>query len=317
MSPRIGFTLVTHDKPAQFLRLTRRLSELFPDAPIACHHDFSKTPLNGLEFPACVQFVRPYLVTQWGQFSVVLAFRAALRLLYSWPDPPDWFVSLGGSDYPVRAPADVLRDLETGGADAYLVHELVQYPSRPDPKVEQTAQEIASREWCSMIYGRYIATRLWLPGFSVSRRKPVKIRIVRPPWKIMERWLTPFGSNFRCYTGEFCIAANRRAAEALLADSPANRKLDRHFKKRPNPDEALIHTVLCNHPGLRVSPANLRYIDWSTEGPHPKLLAMEDLPRIFASGAHFARKFDWESGQPVLDAIDAQVDRAVAAQPVR
>jgi hypothetical protein len=42
MSAAIGFIILSHDKPAQLLRLVRRLMKLYGDPPIVCHHDFSK-----------------------------------------------------------------------------------------------------------------------------------------------------------------------------------------------------------------------------------------------------------------------------------
>jgi len=52
----------------------------------------------------------------------------------------------------------------------------------------------------------------------------------------------------------------------------------------------------------------LRYIDWRMGGYHPKTLGLDDIPRILASGAHFARKFDLAMGPEVFDAIDEIVD---------
>ena len=313
MSPGIGFVLVTYDKPAQLLRLTRRLAELYPGAPIACHHDFSKTPLDEKQFPEQVRFVHPHIVTQWGRLSCVLAFHAALRLLYSGPDSPDWFVFLSGSDYPVRSPHEVLRDLESSGADACMDHRAVVHPFVPDANVQYEENSFRSKAWVPLAYERYVAVPVWAPGFSLKRRKAEKIVLTAVRSASVVRWLTPFNDNLRCYGGEVWFTANRRAALALLADTEANRRLHKHFSRRFIPEEALNHTVLCNQPDLRISPVNFRYIDWTAGTHHPKLLGMEDLPRIFASGAHFARKFDWATAQPVLDAIDAEVDRAVRA----
>jgi len=316
VSPKIGFVLLAHDKAAQLRRLTQRLDELYPGAPIACHHDFSKTPLDGITFPEQVRFVQPHIVTGWGQISVALAFREALRLLYSNQDAPDWFVYLSGSDYPVRAPGDVLRDLESGGADAYIDHRQVVHPFVPDQNVRYAESSFCSKEWVPLAYGRYVAIPLWVPGFSLARRKRTKIYLGQLRSERVVRWLTPFDGNLRCYGGEAWFTANRRAAKVLLADSETNRKLHKHFARKFIPDEALYHTILCNQPGLRVAPMNYRYIDWSGGTHHPKLLGMEDLPRIFESGAHFARKFDLDSGQQVFDAIDEAVNRAVAGARV-
>lgn len=310
MNPTIGFVLLTHDKPAQIQRLARRLGELYPDAPIACHHDSSKAPLDGVEFPGQVRFVRPHVVTSWGNFSLVFAFRAALHLVYDSPNAPDWFTFLSGSDYPVRAPGQVLHDLEFYGADAYMHHLLVERPFVPDPKVQYDERALKSMAWSARAYDRYVATPLWPPGLSLASRDPAKMRLLR--WKILERWLTPFHNGIRCFGGEAWFTANRRAAEAILSDSGIVPRLDKHFKRKYIPDEAINQTILCNRPGLRICQGAFRYVDWSHGGAHPKFLGMEDLPRIFASGAHFARKFDWETCQSALDAIDEQVNRAVA-----
>jgi hypothetical protein len=67
--------------------------------------------------------------------------------------------------------------------------------------------------------------------------------------------------------------------------------LVRYFSKRRNVDESLFHTVLCNQPELRICKDNKRYEDWSRDGKHPKWLEISDVPKMLASGAHFARKF--------------------------
>jgi len=76
--------------------MTKRLSELFDEPPIVCHHDFSKCQLDRDLFPKNVQFVEPFIVTKWGRISVVRAGLAAIRLVYSSKQPPDWFYLLSG-----------------------------------------------------------------------------------------------------------------------------------------------------------------------------------------------------------------------------
>jgi len=115
MASQIGFVLVSHDKPAQLLRLVRRLGSLYDDPPIVCHHDFSKSKLDGLHFPSEVKFVRPNIVTKWGNISCFSAFILGLRTMYERTDSPDWFVFLSGSDYPIRSAADVHAELAQGG----------------------------------------------------------------------------------------------------------------------------------------------------------------------------------------------------------
>ncbi len=70
--------------------------------------------------------------------------------------------------------------------------------------------------------------------------------------------------------GDFAFQANHRAIDRLL--DPSVEKLIRYFQEREAPDEALFHTVLCNHSDLQICKDTKRYADWSIVDPHPKWL---------------------------------------------
>ncbi len=310
MSNRIGFVLVTYDKPAQLLRLIRRLIELYDNPPIVCHHDFSKSSLEGFDFPEQVRFVQPYMETRWGNIACVNAFLAALRTLYQRADAPDWFVFLSGTDYPVRPAEAVLAELDHGGFDAYIDHRLVEYPYTPEPHEEYEPHGFRSGRWVPVAYDRYAAIQLWFPWFSWSRRKPIKIPIGNVRSKSLVGPFNPFSETLKCYGGEWWHTGNRKVAERLLAQDATNRRILDHFARKFIPEEGTLHTILCNQPDLKISNDNKRYIDWSLGGPNPKVLGMEDLSAILNSGAHFARKFDLAAGDTVFEAIDASVNLA-------
>jgi hypothetical protein len=128
--------------------------------------------------------------------------------------------------------------------------------------------------------------------------------------KLLVAPFNPFSETLKCYGGSAWFTGNRKAADRLLAQNADNRALVAHYSGRFIPDESLPHTILCNQPDLKISRNDMRYIDWSQGGHHPKTLGMEDVPGILASGAHFARKFDLAKGPEVFDAIDAAVDAA-------
>ena len=117
---RIGFVLLTHANPPQILRLVRRLNTMFDAPPIVCHHDFGKCPLPDGFLPKNVSFVRPYVKTGWGPFSLVEAMLLALETIYRRSDSPDWCVALSGSCYPTKPAAQILTNLTAGGYDAHF-----------------------------------------------------------------------------------------------------------------------------------------------------------------------------------------------------
>jgi hypothetical protein len=310
MSVAVGFLITSYDKPAQLLRLMQRLKKLYDNAPIVCHHDFSKCSLEGFDLPSEVTFVRPHIEPIWGGISLCHAFLAALRAMYQRTDCPDWFVFLSGTDYPVRPAHEVLDQLVQGGFDAYMDHRLVEYPWTPDSSVQYEPHAFNSAAWVPLAYDRWVAIRLWLPWYSLTRRKPIKIPVGIIRSKSLVGPFNPFSETLKCYGGSGWFTCNRKAADRLLARNAENQALLAHYSRRFAPDESLPHSILCNQPDLKISKDSLRYIDWSLGGHHPKTLEMEDIPRILASGAHFARKFDLAMGAEVFDAIDAAVDAA-------
>jgi hypothetical protein len=310
MGVPVGFVIVSHDKPAQLLRLVRRLIQLYDNPPIVCHHDFSKCSLDGFDFPKEVQFVRPHIDTKWGGLSICLAYCAAMNAMRRRADCPEWFAVLSGTDYPVR-PAQAVRDqLTRGGFDAYLEHRLVEYPWVPDPSVEYEAHAFNSTAWVPLAYDRYVSIRLWLPWYSFAQRKPIKIPLATMRSKRLVSLFNPFSETLKCYGGSAWFTLSRKAVNRLLAENAENRAIRAHYRSRFIPDESFPHTILCNQPDLKISSNRIWYIDWSQGGHHPKTLRIEDIPSILASGAHFARKFDLAQGVDVFDAIDAAVDAA-------
>jgi hypothetical protein len=288
----------------------QRLKKLYDDPPIACHHDYTKSLLNRDDFPREVEFLYPSLEPRWGRISLCHAFFALLRTMLQRADCPEWFVFLSGTDYPVRPAKTVLDQLASAGFDAYLDHRLIEYPWTPDPSVQYAPHAFDSDHWVPLAYDRYVAVHPFLPWYSWSRRKPIKIPIGTIRSKLLAGQFNPFSKTVKCYGGSGWFTLNRKAAERLIAASPENLKLLAHYSRRFIPDESLPHSILCNQPDLKIANDDLRYIDWSQGGHHPKILGMEDVPGILKSGAHFARKFDLTKGAEVFDAIDAAVDAA-------
>jgi hypothetical protein len=301
----IGFVVVSHANPEQLLRLTRRLESMFPGSQISCAHDFGQTPLDSRSYPAAVSFVQPYVSTRWGHISVIHAAMRALRALYEKRDP-NWFVLLSGSDYPVVTASKILNGLKTSGYDAYLDFRAISYPGRiPWSLDNREVYEFNDPKWTILGYDRYVAKLIEYPSLSKRLRPKWRKLFIRHPWLAWP--FHPFRSHLRCFGGEHWYTANRRVAQILLTEYERGERLLQHFSKRLLPDEAFYQTVICNHPGLRLSPDNKRYTDWSLGGAHCKLLDVDDLPAIVSSSAHFARKFQPDS--PVLDLLDRVIDQ--------
>ncbi|MBF2022543.1 MAG: hypothetical protein IGR93_21250 [Hydrococcus sp. C42_A2020_068] len=297
MTPTVGFIILTHNKPHQIIRLLNTLNRMFNCPPIVCHHDFSKSELPVDILSRNVLLVHPHLQTGWGEFSVVEAMLRALQLMYETPTSPDWFILLSGSDYPIKPAKQILQDLASSPYDVHISHEQINY----------NAYE---RDWQKQCYERYCTIKFRVP--FLNRKLLLIKRVVTLRHPLLTAPFLPFSKNLRCFAGEHWFCANRKAAKYLIEFHSTRPTLASHYRRLEDfetisPDESYYQTIFCNAPHLKISKNHWRYIDWSTNGAHPKTLLLEDLPKIHASSAHFARKFDTNEDVRILNELDAIV----------
>ena len=304
----IGFVIVSHREEAQLLRLTQSLNRLYGNPPIACHHDFDQASLSLDRFSSNIDFVRPHFRTAWGKWVVVDATLAALALLYE-GGGPDWFVLLSASDYPIRRGDEVVSELAASPFDAYLdarpisgAKAAASLHGELNPKLGHLSYPSIER----VKWSHYLGAELWIP---IIRR--------RPRWRLGRYTIhLPFAARnrlperFGMFHGDHWFTGNRRTAQTLLNPRPEHLILQRHLRMRSSPDECYYQTVLANTAGLSICLNNKRYADWTKLAAHPKDLTEPDLPEMFASGAHFARKF--APGSAALGGVDERLGITVS-----
>lgn len=285
--PPVGFLLVTHNRPAQTLRLVDRLARLYGPAPVVIHHDQSQSRLDPRDLPAHVHVLEDWVKTRWGDWGVVEGTLRGLRRMLGRPDSPDWTVLLSGADYPVARPERVLADLAAETADVRI-----DCRRAPPPEAcDAFWRGIRTR------YGRGpLRPRPWLPKALHWRTIPGT------------RLLSPFrgarGERTPLYFGSQWFTIGRRAAEAAVAGPRTHRRLTAFMRFAELPDEAYVHNVVATTPGLTLSPRHARFIKWNAGKPNPETLTSADLPAMLSSGDHFARKFDPLVDAGVLDELD-------------
>ena len=304
MNQPIGFVLLVNpfNPLEQSARLIRKLNRMFDHPPIACHHDFGKNPQFIENCPQNVQLVRPHVNTKWGDFSCVEATIKALRLLYSGKNAPEWFVFLSGADYPIKSAGQILKELKTSGFDGFIEHQVVSegdlvYPPDPD-----NLQGWKWETWLKQCHKRYCSRRVDVPGINRYLKFSKRTFWLEHPFFTKGR--LPFTAEFKCFAGEVWFTANHRCARRIMDFYDQDRQVAGHYRKTQVPEESYLQTVLANAPDLKLSQNFLRYVDWTRRGSNPKVLTLEDLPRLKRTGAHFARKFDESVDAAVLDRLD-------------
>jgi hypothetical protein len=309
MKVPIGFVLLINpfNGLEQSGRLIRTLNHMFDYPPIACHHDFGKNPNFIENCPENVRLVRPHVNTQWGNFSCVEATLKALRLLYSGLDYPEWFVFLSDSDYPIKSANTIMRQLKTNLFDGYIEHKLVSegdliYP--PDPN---NLQGWKWETWLKQCHKRYCSLRVDVPSINRHLRFSKRTFWLEHPFFTSGR--LPFQKDFKCYAGEVWFCANHRCARRIIDFYDTDSRVAAHYRKLLVPEESYLQTVLANAPNLKLSQNYLRYVDWTRRGSNPKVLTIDDLPKLKTSDAHFARKFNVKVDAAILDELDKLIGK--------
>ena len=280
-APALGFVLLTHDRPAQALRLAKRLNTMFDSPPIAWHHDFGQVPLTVPREWSNVTLVSPHVPTRWGSFSLVQAVVRAMKLLDSAPRRPHWCAVLSGADYPIKPAARVLADLDAYDVDAHI--ELVEI--KPAEWNSQWEKACAKRYHTVPLGTRDPRRRSWNP--------------------LARRLLSPFSSTYHCYAGSNWFHASADAVEAILSFHGADRRLARHLAHSRVPEECYFQTVLGNTHGLRLRNRTWHYVDWPDDAvAHPRTLGLDDLDALLETPKHFARKLDLDASPELYDELD-------------
>jgi hypothetical protein len=319
--PVFAYLLLTHKEPAHVEELVDRLLDLSPAGQVVVHHDLAAGPEPWAgRPPARVHRVerRPVL---WGDWSIVDVTLSMIAVALEQVNA-QWLVVLSGEHRPVTDLATWERATWDSGADALV-------DDRPLPgrlrfgRADEDANRFLARcahRWSALdepahplgqraMGGAWKLSRYGAPLGAIEyshRRRSWFIGTPRPRGPLT-------GATF--YKGSQWMALNRRAAEAVVGvEAPVTD----WFRRCHIADETYVHTVLRRHPGLDVRQQLVTFVPDGPARPGPTrwmVLALEDLPAVWASGAAFARKVDPVERPEVISAIDAEVDRRRARPP--
>lgn len=214
-----------------------------------------------------------------------------------------WLTNITGQDYPVRPLTEVEAFLTTAEADGFLLH----FP------VFSAQSHWGQAQSRTRYHYRY--RRLRLSPATRRRLRPVAALNRVQPWlrfapafgAVGRRSRAPFGPDLVCYGGSFYCTLSAGAVRYVLD----------FVRDRPDflawmagalaSDEIFFQTVLVNAGTFTLVNDCKRYFDFrGSAGNHPKTLGVGDLPRVRATDAFFARKFDPDT--PVLAEIDTLLD---------
>jgi hypothetical protein len=316
---RVVYYLQTHSRPAQIARLVQVITEGSPDGVILIGHDAAARPLDVRALEALGNV---HVLSQpggYGDFSHVDRYLAAVDWLDERGISYDWLENLTGQCYPVRPVAEIEATLAATDGDGFLLYSPV-FPERVPDDVDQGAAP--GYRLCRPFDARM---RYDFKFWRLGAPTPAKRRLMRPfmlldliqPWFQVSNSFAalgirnrrpPFGPGFYLYGGSFFCTLRADAARYARDYAKANPDIVSCFRRSLGPDEVFLQTVLVNSGKFSFVPDSRRYIDW-TGCTHlsPRTLGLEDVDKMLASDAHWARKLDLSAGAEVFDRLDQRV----------
>jgi hypothetical protein len=289
------------------MRLVRLVRRMSPDSVIHVSHDLTGARIPVREFRALTNVEVQFHRGGYGDFSHVDRYLAAVDWLRRDGVAVDWLVNLTGQDYPLRHLGDSEAEVIASGADGLMEHWEACGPHSHWGARKARSRYLFRHRRLASLTPR--AARALRPLQALNRVQPV-IRVhVSYGLTIGRRVLrAPFGPDLVLHGGSAYSSLSWPAVQYMrdfLHDRP---DVEAHFRRTLSPEEAIFQTILASSGRYKLDPDCKRYFDFTgTRFNHPRVLGLADLPRAFASGAHFGRKFDGDRDPEVLDALDAHL----------
>lgn len=267
---RVAYLVIAHHLPDQLARLVAHLRRA---GDVYIHLDRkARDRFHGLE--GC-HVLSERLDVWWGGWSIVAAELALARAAL--PGCYDYYSHLTGQCYPIKPLAAFHAFLEANHPAEHMVY-----------------ADVAT-QWPAAVgrFDKHYLERRTLVNRAVNRilrRVPYRRKVPAGliPKSGWQNWTLTHGAL------EYLTRAFR--------DRP---ELAGYFRLGMNVCETALQTVFASSPFQgRVNPRSTHEIEFPPGSPHPRIWTQADLPRLLASPAFFARKFDVRVDRDTLDNLD-------------
>ncbi len=213
----------------------------------------------------------------WGGISFVKLHLEAMRYLYAhhrW----DYLINLSGQDLPLLSQTKIMNALSKFNAANYI-------EARP---IEELWPDYRHR------FDHYY---LEVPFSNYVKKVPVLKRRFKLPAK-----------TTRLYAGSSYFILDRECCRYIFTHENLQQYLD-FYRYTFIPEESFFQTILMNSKWRHtIIQDNKREINWK-EGPeYPRIFRLEDLDKLTANTAFFARKFDSRVDSRIINRLIKRVD---------
>ena len=272
---------MAHKAPEQLERLIIKMNHPMFDFYI---HLDKKSDFESFKYLGSMDnvfFITNRIECNWGGYSFVKAILCSVKEVLNSTVKYDFINLMSAQDYPIK-PVEEMYNFLSG----------------------HKGMSFISYEFFDGTWWKHAVTRFRSYHFTDYKLKG-KYLLQKIVNKLMPQRKFPLNLKLYGSSNSSWWILSFEAAEYLIDFIEKNVKLNKFMQYTWGSDEFLIATILLNSPFKeRIINNNLRYIDWSKGGAHPKILSKDDLQKLMNTDKFFARKFDVSMDPEILDLID-------------
>ncbi len=287
----IAICMLIHVYTEQQRRLIKHLSS---DFDVYIHID-KKSSIDKTQLYMPKVYVYKEYPVYWGSYNQILAtlflFQTAYKKQYS------RYILISGEDIPIRSNLEIKRFYSNNS------YEYFEYSKLPRSVWNDN--------------GGYDRVDFFYPNYHL---RDSKNKILLAGWNIIERanigFLIPLLKKFHIrrksdleyWGGTNWMDLTNTCMSELLEFVNKDNNILRRFRNTRCADEVFFHTIICGclH-DLQIVNKSLRYIDW-VQGPEaPRILRISDYENIVNSDSLFARKFNQNIDNEIIERIYADI----------
>jgi len=278
---RIAHLITVHKNPAQVERLLIALAHEDADFYLHVDKNVDAQPFAYLTQLPRVRLTRTRVAVRWASYRFTDALLQCTREILNSGRPYDFINLLSGQDYPLKPIDEIHRFFARHVGSSFM------------------SFEREGSLWWSHARSRIEQYHSTYYQFKGQYRLQGLVNKLLPKRQFPLPYTLYGGPDGSWWT------LSHACATYLVEFMDGHPGLRRFCRFTWGSDEFLPATVLLNSPLRdRIINNNYRYIDWSAGGANPRLLTIEDAPRLAQSGQLFARKFDATVDASILDELD-------------
>jgi hypothetical protein len=283
---RIACLILAHKNPLQLKRLIQAMDHPAFDYYIHLDKKTGMEPFRELSKMDRVYFIRKRIKVFWARYSQVQSTLNGIEQIVSGGKfgEYDYLNVMSAQDLPIKPASYIYQYLQ----------------AREGREFVTCLRESDQHEWW-----KDAALHTWRYNF-VNWRIPGKYRLEALANRVLPARKYPIaGDEVVGHSSWFTLTVG--GARYMLTVLKEHPEIVRFFKYVWGADELIFSTVLYNSVYRDKIEDNLVYVDWSEGAANPKLLTMADYPALIASDKLFARKFDIEKDERIVQQLELRL----------